>query len=335
MSITIDDVAKHAGVSTATISRYINHSNKISEKTKKKVKASMDLLNYQPSVFAQGLAGTNSKTIAFVINVENETTFRNHFFSLIQFGIEQELASKGYYLLIVNNKNINDFSNIEKVIKEKRVAGIILPTEICTNPLREFLKKEKFPYVILGYSFNENEYGADINNYQGGFIAAKNLIDRGSKNIAYISPSYNYDSMLSNRYDGFTKAMIDSNNEINEELIYKDCNSKSDLYTFLDNLIDNKKEIDGIISTDDKFTFLIVLYLLKKGYKIPDDIQLIGFDDTDLMQFIEPNISVINVDVQKLGKLLGQKVVNILEKKNVVNQMDLLNCELIKRGTLR
>lgn len=333
MSITILDVAKHAGVSTATISRYLNDINKLSPKTREKVKKSMEILDYEPNFMAQTLAGINCHTIAFAINVKNEQTYGNQFFSLLQFGIEQELASRNYYLFIVDTDNTDDISGIAKVVKEKRVAGIIIPRDICTLKLKNFLRKENCPYVVIGYPQEDEMSGADINNYRGAMLAVEKLISNGRKRIAYVSPVYGEGSMLHMRFDGYKEMLKKHSIKYDPNIVMTDCLGKEMLKAFVDRMIESGNMCDAIISTDSKYSFILVQYLKAKGFEFPKDIELIGFDDTELMTISDPEISTIKVDVKNLGKILGRKIIEQIETGVSEPKLELLDCSLILRGT--
>ena len=123
MKVTIKDVAKYAGVSVATVSRYLNHSPLIAEASVEKVRQAIEALDYQPSMMARGLLHGNSKTIALAVDYSNTETYGNDFFLQIQYGLEHELAGSGYYLIICHvGTGADGISTVRALINENRVG---------------------------------------------------------------------------------------------------------------------------------------------------------------------------------------------------------------------
>ena len=114
MKPTIRDVAKYAGVSVATVSRYLNNSPLIAPQSVERVRQAIEALNYQPSMMARGLLHGNSYTVALVVDDSNVETYGNDYFLRIQYGLEHALAREGYYLMIchIGSKNVSTLESI-------------------------------------------------------------------------------------------------------------------------------------------------------------------------------------------------------------------------------
>ena len=336
MKAKIDDVAKDAGVSIATVSRYLNQSSKISDKSKKKVKKSMEKLNYMPSFLAQSLAGVITHTIAFVIDSDNEKTYGNEFFAKIQFGVEKELSNQGFYMLVISIEGQDQgLKTLQKMIMEKRIEGAILPIELLTDSMATYFEEISFPFAIIGQHSNSNINCADVNNLQGADLATQTLIDKGSKNIAFVSLEYNNDSLKISRFTGFKQALERNNLKFSPELVKFDCNNAFEAKAFGKKIINKEIDVDGILCTDNKIAFSLVQFLVKNGVNIPEDIQLICFDNTDLTEISEPAISVVDIDVVVLGKVLAKKVLQALKVDHELASMELINAGLTLRDTTK
>ncbi|MEF9879698.1 MAG: LacI family DNA-binding transcriptional regulator, partial [Clostridia bacterium] len=125
MRTTIRDVAKHAGVSVATVSRYLNNSPLIAAESVERVKLSIQVLHYEPSFMARNMLSQHSNTIALVMDSSDPETFGNEQFLKIQYGMEQALAKHGYYLLVINLGSVGREKALQKIVREKRVDGLI------------------------------------------------------------------------------------------------------------------------------------------------------------------------------------------------------------------
>ena len=336
MKVKIDDVAKDAGVSIATVSRYLNQSPMISEKSKKKVKKSMEKLNYMPSFLAQSLAGVITHTIAFVIDSENEKTYGNEFFAKIQFGIERELSAHGFYMLVISIENQEKGTKtLQKMIMEKRIEGAILPIELLSNSMANYFEEINFPFAIIGQHRDSKINCADINNLQGANIAMQTLIDKGSRKIAYVSPEYNNDSLKISRFTGYQQALKRNKLTFSKRLVKLDCNNIFEAKEFAQRIINKEIDVDGILCTDNKIAFTLVQYFVKNGVNIPEEVQIICFDNTDLTEISEPAISAVNLDLVALGKVLAKKVLGSFKSDKKVASMELINVGLILRDTTK
>ena len=144
MKPTIRDVAKYAGVSVATVSRYLNNSPLIAPQSVERVRQAIEALNYQPSMMARGLLHGNSYTVALVVDDSNVETYGNDYFLRIQYGLEHALAREGYYLMIchIGSKNV---STLESIVNENRIDGVVLLSELANAQVLEVLWKARFP----------------------------------------------------------------------------------------------------------------------------------------------------------------------------------------------
>ena len=159
MNPTIKDVAKHAGVSVATVSRYLNNSPLIAPASIEKVKNSMEELNYQPNFIAKSLSKQASLNIAFVVDGSNLETTGNDSFLRIQYGAEQQLNEKGYFLMIISIDGAKSGEVLlEKLAKEKRIDGMIIPADLISENLISILQKLNFPFVVFGKKSNKTVY---------------------------------------------------------------------------------------------------------------------------------------------------------------------------------
>lgn len=169
MKATIRDVAKYAGVSVATVSRYLNNSPLIAEASVEKVRQAIEALDYQPSMMARGLLHGNSKTIALAVDDSNAETYGNDFFLRIQYGLEHELACSGYYLMICHVGTGDDaVSTVRTLINENRIDGLVLLSEMAHGKLLALLRESQIPFVIAGRSEEEDTLWVDIDNIEAG-----------------------------------------------------------------------------------------------------------------------------------------------------------------------
>ena len=335
MSVTIDDVAKRAGVSTATVSRYLNNSPLIAAKSAEKVRRSMEELNYQPNFVARSLASHSTSTIAFVIDSNNTETYGNDYFLRIQYGIEAALGKRGYYLLIINvTNNRTGENNLRKLALEKRVEGIILPSALAKKGLITMLREIGLPFVVIGKHEAHDINWIDLDNEMGGQLATEHLINSGSHRISFLSNSFKK-SFAKERFQGYQKALSAAGIPYTEKRISLGCQSAADGEDAIEHILHEAPDTDGIVCTDNLVAFGALRALNNHGVTVPGQMQLITFDNTFLSELTVPQMSVVEIDVFQLGRQAANILLSAIEQGAGSAQNSLLQVSLIRRGSTR
>lgn len=334
MGATIRDVAKRAGVSTATISRYLNNSPFIACETAEKVKAVMQELQYSPNSIARNFTNQVTKTIAFVVDSQNTNSFGNPYFLQIQYGIEKVLGLRGYYLMIVNiGSRSHEEDVIIKLISEKRVDGIILPAMLIKKNTVKKINESNFPCVVFGQQKdNANGSWVDLDNVMGGELATGHLLGNGCKRIAFIGCSFKK-VFVSQRLEGYKKALVQNNIRVIQDLIIEGGEGKSKGYEIMDRLLSQKNPPDGFVFSDNLAAFGAISAAKKTGVKIPAEIQIVSFDDCLVSELSEPEMTVIDIDMFDLGSQAATMLLKQLEAPERNKQHSMISVKLICRGT--
>ncbi len=335
MSVTIDDVAKHAGVSTATVSRYLNHSPLIAKKSAEKVQRSMDALNYQPSFVARSLANHSTSTIAFVIDSTNTETYGNDYFLRIQYGMEAALGRQGYYLLIISISNDKTGEhNLRKLVMERRVEGIILPMALAKRSILAMLREAELPFVVIGKSQNRDYNWIDLDNEMGGRLATQKLIDSGSKRLAFVSSSLDK-SFVKERLTGYSAALEQSGLRYDERLVFLGCMSAEDGAMSVTRILSEGLDVDGIVCTDNAVAFGVVRALQQANIAVPEQIQVITFDNTPISELSTPKLSAVDIDVFQLGRQAANILLSSIEDATNSVQNSLIQVAIVLRESTR
>lgn len=335
MSVTIDDVAKHAGVSTATVSRYLNNSPLIAKKSAEKVKRSMEALNYQPSFVARSLANHSTSTIAFIIDSTNTETYGNDYFLRIQYGMEAALAKQGYYLLIISVSNDKTGEhNLRKLVMEGRVEGIILPMALAKKSILAMLREAELPFVVIGKSQNRDYNWIDLDNEMGGRLATQKLLKSGSKRVAFISSSLEK-SFVCERLAGYRAALEQSGLTYEEKLVLLGSLSAEDGAMAVQRILSLQPDVDGIVCTDNAVAFGVVRALQTANISVPQQIQVITFDNTPISELSTPKLSAVDIDVFQLGRQAANILLSSIEDASNSVQNSLIQVSIVSRESTR
>lgn len=324
MPATIKDIAKKVGVNPSTVSRVINGTASISDETKAKIYEAMKELDYHPNSLARSLVNGSTFTIGLVIDAGNSDAFSNAFFIRSVSAIEMVTQERGYNLLITNDANRENENAVKNLVLEHKVDGIILPVSSMTQELIDLLITNEFPFVIMGEPEQEGLEASwvDMDNEQGGRLAVEHLLENAYKHPVML---------VENKGTTFEKKRIQG---VKEELLEKGIKwSKNDIYecgveeqkveSAVQKILEEKTGADSIICTNNIVAFHVLHVLKKGGKQIPEDIGVITFDNYPLAEYMEPALSVVDVDTYKLGeeaaKVLFDKIKQVdLNKKNIL-----------------
>ena len=325
---TMKDVAELANVSDATVSRVFSNPDAVSNKTKKKVLAAADELNYELNVLARNLRTMKTEIIMVIL-----PDISNPFFSKIVRGIESVAMKNGYKILLGDTKN--DLSLEKEYLKnldQKYADGVIsLTARIDSELIREI--SEKYNMVLAcEYIDEESVPTVSIDNVEGAYKATEHLIKLGHERIAHISGPK--DVILSqDRLKGYKKALHDHNLKVYDDLINTGDFSYKSGYRNMSRLLKLDKPPTAIFADSDQMAIGAIKAIKSNGLKVPDDLALVGFDNIEIASIYEPSLTTVCQPMYEIGVKAMQLLLDILEKKELENNKIKLESKLIIRDS--
>ena len=334
--ITIREVAQAADVSISTVSKVMNDAPTISDATKERVRKIMQELNYYPNNIARSFVQQSSKNIGIVIELQRHYAFFNSHIYEILGGIESILSQNGYTVTLLNTHSLgNDLENYEKLVREKRVDGMIIQVSHLTKALSKRFDELHFPYIVIGEpDFDSSLCWIDINNKSAGEIAVNHLITEGYKRIAFIGSS-STDNICLNRLKGYEAALSNAGRTITPEYIIQSPTALQDGALLVEKLLDLMTPPDSIICLNNFIASGVLTGIKKRGLRIPSDIALVSFDNYPLAMFTEPKLTVVDNDVFELGTHAANILLNKIASPNLQMQYSMLSPTLIVRESSR
>lgn len=296
---TIKQVAELAGVGTSTVSRYLNASGYISEEAKEKIKNACEQLDYMPNELARAMKSNHSKTIGVMI-----PTICNPFFTELVHIIEQNLLKQGYKTVLCNtNGDIDLERNYLNMAISNCFDGIILITGS-----HEFMElKTDIPIILLD-RINEDDLNyitLTSNNKQGAELATEHLISCGCKKILYISSNEQI-IPAKIREDMFLETAVKHNVSY---AIRKQTDIDSET---LKEMIEDG--VDGIFAWNDLTAIRCIGSLSELGILVPDQVQVIGYDNIDIAEFVHPKLTTIAQPLAQLATKASEYIVRLIDK---------------------
>lgn len=336
MSITIKDVAKEAGVSIATVSKVINGKPSITEATRLRVLEVIKRLNYHPCAQASNFARKCSDNIIFLAVAEPLTAFHNPHMFEIMCGAQNIVHEKefNFSFLGVQDKETACLE-VANIIGRRLADGILIHGSSTSRSLVDLLVKTGFPHVIIGRPpFSNTACWIDINNHVSGHLATEYLAKCGYTHIAFIGGPQS-DEISRHRFQGFASSMRILGLDVLESCIKYGTYSKQSGYKMMEELLRGSYLPDAVICEDNKIAMGAASAIRKRGMKIPDDIGLITFDDYPLSQLIDPPLTVVDINVNKMGQQAAQILMKKIKNPTLNMQSFTTVPELIIRSSTR
>lgn len=331
---TIVDIANHLGVSPSTVSRALHDHPSISAKTKQNVLLLAEKYSYQPNLLALSLLNKKSGIIGILV-----PEITSYFFATVISGVQDMVSSAGYKLLICQSDE--SFEEEKKLLQDMallRVDGVLISPTFRTKSYEHFekLKKTGIPLVI--FDRDSPGFEADkvlVDSYDGAYQAVEYLIKVGCQRIAHIAGPIAIPT-FKQRLDGYLNAHYDNNIPIHSELIvYSNGFSSDDGVEAARQLMARNEKFDAIFAVNDAVAIGTTHILRENGYRVPDDISLVGFDDESYAQYYFPSLSTVWQPVYELGMLSAKILLDRFANREhqQAYRYEVLKPELVIRGS--
>lgn len=329
MKPTIYDIAKLAGVSTATVSKVFNQTGRISVKTKERIMEISNQLNYQPSMVASALTGKKTYTIGLLI-----PDLVNPFFAELSRNIEDRAHELGFNLVICNTDNErNKEIKYIQLLRQKSVDGIVVATGVSNDELLKELINQKVPIALVARDMSMLALSAVlVDDFAGGYNAASYLVQLGHKRIATIAENLNVTSSK-DRVRGYRHALTEAGLPYDEKLVQISDFSVEGGKRTAGKLLDQTERPTAIFACNDLLAIGAFQAAKERGIGIPDQLSIVGFDNTILATITDPPLTTIAQPIQAMGQQVIDLITQEINNDKTVKQRVVLLPELIVRGS--
>ncbi|SFG14400.1 LacI family DNA-binding transcriptional regulator [Oribacterium sp. WCC10] len=325
MATTLKDVAKEAGLAVETVSRVLNNRGYISEKTRKKVNDAMQKIGYRPNIVARTLSKGRSDAIAVIV-----PHMVHPYFSQMLSEIEQYAAEKQYQIFISNSTgDLQKETSILELCENSLVAGVLI---FSRRVKPEILKKFNLPIITIE-RFIEGGTGCVLcDNYKGGQLAAEELIKKGCKNLLMLGSVWQSKMPADVREDGFMD--VCRKNGVNAKVLTSNAFEYEEMeyHESIRKALNEFPDTDGIFCSSDLIAAQVLQVASMIGKKVPEDLKIIGFDDTQLSRLTTPQLTTIHQPIREMARLSLDMIFDTLENKEVTER-NVLDVNLVVRGT--
>ncbi|MBK8020477.1 MAG: LacI family DNA-binding transcriptional regulator [Chloroflexi bacterium] len=304
---TIKEVAAHAGVSVATVSRVVNNNGYVSEDLRQRVLEAMNILDYKPSALARSLRRQESLTVGLLMPGMNQP-----FFATLAYVIQKTLFASGYRVIICSSEESGEMeaAYVDMLIRQRVDGAIVVPTGHGSETIQPLLAK--MPVVLVDRDLPDLEVSRILaDNFQGGYEAMNHLLLLGHREIALIG-SLLHLAAMDQRIAGAKKAYGDTGLPLDSLRVLMAGRSEFDLgYTSALDVLSGSIRPTAVFALTDVIAIGAMHAAAELGLRLPEDLSVIGFDDIPLASYIIPSLTTVAQPIQTMGanaaKLLLQR----------------------------
>ncbi|MCL5987211.1 MAG: LacI family transcriptional regulator [Actinobacteria bacterium] len=330
--VTIRDVAKRSGVSISTVSNALNKSRYVKKETLQKIKNAAEALGYKPNVIARSLRIKSTHSVGVII-----PDIANPFFAEMVKGMEEVARNLGFTLILCCTYYDSDEERIQlDLLKNKWVDGFIFASGFNTDDHIVELVDQKIPVVAVDREITKFEVPSIlIDNVEAIKKSVNYLCGLGHRRIGYITFSTKNIRTVENRFMGYKEGLKEKGIDFDEDLLIIDeslrMNEIKGAYNAIEKMFKIEHPPTAIITMADVMAIGALKALKDMGFKVPQDVSLIGFDNIAYTAFTDPPLTTIKQPKKRMGSIAMTLLIDLIKKKKVGEKHIIVPTELIIR----
>ena len=332
MKLTIKDIAKMAGVSTTTVSLILNDkADRFNENTVEKVMKVVREHNYQPNFFARNMITKNTQTIGVIL-----PDIKDYFFNQLFEGIETFFKQHNYGVVLYRTSHSKEQE--EKAINfmlSRSVSGIIFATPYLFDKDKYHDLQKNCPVMLLDRGRMERDKGKYyVDEYQGARDLMDYLYQQGHRKIALIKENKDY-YQLTERTKAYYDALKSYELPVNDALVQTTSLNVEGGYLAMEELLKKDQDFTAVVCTNDYLALGAYRALQLKGYKIPTDVSVVGFDNIDLSQYLTPSLTTVAQPIFEMGNTVAEMLLHRIENPDTQLENKIFKSQLVIRESVR
>ncbi len=328
---TIDNVAALAGVSIKTVSRVVNKEPNVRQATRDKVLKAIDELDYRPNLSARSLAGNRS----YVIGLLYDNPSANYVID-VQDGVLSTCRSQDYDVLIhpCNHQDPDIGREIRDLLRQTRIDGVILTPPLSdVVPILDVLKERQLPFVRIAPTFDKavSPY-VETNDAEAAYDMTCELIALGHERIGFVAGHPDHRA-VSYRFEGYRAALVENDIPLDEALVAQGYNSFESGEEAGKVLLSLDVRPTAIFAANDDMAAGVMMVAHQQGLSIPDELSVVGFDDTPVAHQIWPSLTTVRQPIKAMAQKATDLLLKQLKGKEVQLPASMLSSSLIRRDS--
>lgn len=328
-------IAEKAGVSTATVSNVINGNfHKVSQETVAKVQKIIVDNDYAPNATARSLASKRSRIIGVVVpNLgPEENFFVNPYNAHVLALLENYIRNQGYYMMM---RCVGQCREIIPLCLSWNVDGVIF-FGAFKDEIEEIHRRLNVPTVFIdAYADGLDIASVGINDYMGGYLAARHLLGKGHRQIAFVGPSVEQPGVMQQRYRGFCAACGEAGVSVTPEHTFEAFTLYQHGVAAGQKIAASPQRFTAITVMSDIVAFGVIDGLRLCGLSVPEDVSVIGFDNLPECQYSNPKLTTISQNLPKKAQLVGERLFQMIRGERMESSDERIDVEIVERQSVR
>lgn len=310
--VTLKDIAKIVGVSTATVSLALSGDPRVNIKTRRKVEEAARRLNYVPNEIGRSLRVKKTETIALVFPHTPHDAFTHPYFVQLLEGISEVLVEHDFHLLLsVAPSETNEAASYDHILRNRRADGIILwPASIKDHNIGKIIESG-FPLVYLSNWYHDEVHTVARDDFGGAYAAVEHLLERGRRRIVHMTGPMEYQVSI-DRLNGYKQALQDHGIMFDPQLVVEGNFTRESGTRAATRLLSEDLRFDAVFAGNDLMAIGLMKGLQEAGVRIPDDVAVVGCDNIEMAELITPSLTTVHHPMREIGRVAAQKMIHLL-----------------------
>jgi len=330
---TLDAVAEAAGVSRATVSRVVNGSSRVAPKTRRNVEKAIGRLGYIPNRAARSLVTRRTESVGLVIPEPTTKLFGDPFFPRLIRGINSVLGEAGQLLVLLTPQSAQDEEKLGQYLASGHLDGAMLVSLHGADPLPGFLAERGVPVVVGGRPTRGSPVDVvDVDNIQGALQAVRHLIGLGRRRIVTVTGPLDM-APSQDRLSGYRSALAEAGIHHDPALELAGDFDQGIAREVVERFIAAGGKFDAVFAASDAMALGAMTAAQRAGLRVPQDVAVVGYDDSPLAQFSDPPLSSVRQPIEEMGREMARAMLAQLGASRQVPRSVVLATELVVRGS--
>ncbi|MDX6210657.1 MAG: hypothetical protein QOE24_3048 [Frankiales bacterium] len=333
---TLGEVARSAGVSSATASRVVNGSARVSPAAREAVEAAIAEMGYVPNRAARSLVTRRTDTIAIVLSEPEERVFSDPFFAAMVRGISAAVAETDWQLVLLMIQSPRERLKVERYVTQGHVDGVVLMSLHSGDRLPDLLAGARIPTVTSGRPTGTAGFVSyvDADNRGGGRIAVDHLLSVGRTRIATVTGPMDMAAAV-DRFDGYCDALRGAGIRPTKSMVEAGDFTDEGGERAMTTLLRRNPDLDGVFVASDPMAMGALRALDKAGRRVPEDVALVGFDDIPMAAYAHPPLTTVRQPLDQMAAAMAELLMAQLSDESTYDGLDHIICstELVRRAS--
>ncbi len=330
--VSIHAVAKKAHCSIATVSNVLNRKGRVGEKTRQKVLAAVESLGYVTNSAGRNLRINRSETIGLLFYPSCAEIFQNTFYAEITAGLEECLTQAGYHLLLASYEASVAHTRVPDFLVRGKVDGMILLGAFPKKIIRRFCVTET-PLLLLDANVDLPVDSVVTDGLAAGEAIVEHLVALGHRRFVWIGYTHEDDNIRL-RKQGFLDALRRRNLPHVDRTSIEGVNDNAEFYRQIKARLKSKRPPTAVVAVNDGLAVDMMRQLQEDGYKVPEQVSVVGYDDDLLVEKVRPLLSTVRVDKKTLGRVGAEMILRRVANPEIPVEKRLLPVELVWRESV-